>query len=98
MARSTSVAKSLPFLATADCAPWPATKGVAAASRITDASATSPRRSASSTAIPGLPTHRGERLGKGETSGVERLSDERTLHACVGQRGDGAQIVEAGHA
>ena len=29
----------------------------------------------------GLPTHRGERLGQGEASGVERLADDRALDA-----------------
>ena len=32
-------------------------------------------------AIPALPTHRGERLGKRESPGVQRLSDDRALDA-----------------
>src|SRR3984885_10689833 len=92
MARSTLVAKSSPRLLTAECARWPATKGFAATSRIADASATSSSRS-----IAALSRHRCQRLRQSKSSGVERLADDRTLHAAAGQRRDGTQIVEARH-
>src|SRR3984957_21267547 len=93
MARSTLVAKSSPRLLTAESARWPATKGFAATSRIADASAPSPSRS-----IAALPRHRGQRLRQSESSGVERLADDRAFHAAAGQRPDGTQIVETRHA
>src|ERR1700728_716765 len=67
--------------------------GFAAASRIADASATSASRS-----IAALSCYRGECLRQTESSGVERLADNRTLDATAGQGGDSAQIVEARHA
>ena len=82
-----------PRLLTAESARWPATNGFAATSRIADASATSASRS-----IAALARHRGQRLRQSESSGVERLADDRALDAAAGQRRDRAQIVEARHA
>ncbi len=53
IARSTSVAKSLPFFCTAESAPWPETNGFAASSRIAAAWETKASRSVSSSAIAG---------------------------------------------
>src|SRR5277367_5711676 len=93
MARSTLVAKSSPRLLTAESARWPATNCLVVASRIADASATSATRS-----IAALACYRCQRLRQTESSGVERLADNRALDTVAGQRGDGTQIIEAGHA
>src|SRR5689334_19972189 len=95
MARSTSVAKSLPFLRTAESARCPAMNGADASSRI---SAAVPSSAASRLESIGSAADRGQGLGKGESPGVERLSDDRTLDATFGQGGDGPQIIEARHA
>src|SRR5690348_942743 len=97
IARSTSVAKSLPFFCTAESARWPSMNGTAAASRMAAASYTSASRSVSSSAIGGLLRYRGQRLRQRESSGVQRLSDDRTFYAAVDQGGDGAKVVQAGY-
>src|SRR5580693_5925039 len=66
--------------------------GFVAASRIADASATSASRS-----IAALACYRCQRLRQTESSGVERLADNRAFDPAAHQRGDGAQIVETGH-
>ena len=58
-----------------------------------------PARRGRSRPAPSTATrHRGQRLRQRESPGVQRLSDDRALDAAVGQGGDGAQVVEAGHA
>src|SRR5271166_604347 len=93
IARSTSVAKSSPFLGTAESARWPARNGTVAVSRIADASATNASRS-----IAGLLSHRGQRLRQGEPTGVEGLAHDGALDAAAGESGNRAQVVQAGHA
>ena len=39
---------------------------------------------------PALPADRGQGLWQGESARIERLSDDRALHAAVGERRDGA--------
>src|ERR1700694_2631945 len=95
MARSTSVAKSLPFLRTAESARWPAMNGLAAASRITAASETRASRSAVSSAIAFLLSYRGQRLRQRESPGIERLADDGALNTAFRECGDGPQVVEA---
>src|SRR5438445_12023235 len=70
--------------------------GRAAASRMAAASATRASRSVSSSAIGVLLRYRGQRLRQRESSCVQRLSDDRAFDAAVGQRGDGAKVVQAG--
>src|SRR5690606_38467789 len=41
--------------------------------------------------------HGRQGLGQGEGARVEGLADDGALHADVGERGDRAQVVEAGH-
>src|SRR5215208_1160201 len=96
MARSTSVAKSLPFFCTAESARWPSMNGLAAASRTSAASETNASRSVSFSAIDVLLRHRGQRLRQRESSGVQRLPDDGTFDAAVDQRADGAQVIQAG--
>src|SRR5467141_1969666 len=98
MARSTSVAKSLPFFCTADSARCPSTNGLAAASRIAAACATRASRSVSSSAIEVLLRYRGQRLRQRETSGIQRLPDDGAFDAAVDQGGDRAKVVDAGDA
>src|SRR3954447_7292163 len=89
MARSTAVAKSFPFLLTADSARWPARKGSTASSRTADAAAASAAKS-----MTPLLSDRVERLRQREPPGVERLAHDRAFDPLAGQCCDGAQVVE----
>src|SRR6516165_4860534 len=99
MARSTSVAKSLPFLGTAESARWPSRNRGTAASRIADAPSTRGATSASKSIAALLP-YRSQCLRQGEPPGVEGFADDGALDPAGGEGGQvcqGTQVVQAGH-